>query len=53
MLVLDAQTSGGMLITVKPEDSDSMIKELKESGYSESCVVGEIVERGEKSVYIK
>ena len=52
MLVLDAQTSGGLLMTVKSEDVDEIVKELKNSGYPSTCAVGEVKARTEKSVYI-
>jgi len=53
MLVFDAQTSGGILMATKPEDIDSIIKELKEAGYPESCVVGEVIERKDRSVFVR
>lgn len=52
MLVLDAQTSGGLLMAVKPEDQDSTIEELKQAGYPESCIVGEVLEREKESVIV-
>ena len=52
MLVLDAQTSGGLLMTVKTDDVKNIIEELKQSGYPSSCVVGEVVPRSNKSVYV-
>lgn len=52
MLVLDAQTSGGLLMTVKAEDVNDIIKELIQSGYPSSCVVGEVLDQDDKSVYI-
>lgn len=53
MLVLDAQTSGGLLMAVKPKDVDGVIKELKHLGYPKSCIVGEVLDRRKKSVYIR
>lgn len=52
MLVLDAQTSGGLLMSVKPQDVDGIVKELKQSGYPQSCVVGDVLDQDDKSVYI-
>lgn len=52
MLVLDAQTSGGLLMAVKPGDVDDIIEELKNSGYPSSCVVGQAMGRSDKSVYV-
>jgi len=52
MLVLDAQTSGGLLMSVKQEDVDGIIEELKFHGYPDTCVVGEVIKRNDKSVYV-
>ena len=52
MLVLDAQTSGGLLMSVKPENVKNIIEELKQSGYPSTCVVGEVTSRKAKSAYI-
>ncbi|MEZ5194878.1 MAG: AIR synthase-related protein [Bacteroidales bacterium] len=52
MLVLDAQTSGGLLMAVKPKDVDGVIDELKHLGYPKGCIVGEVLDRNKKSVYI-
>jgi len=52
MLVLDAQTSGGLLMAVKPEDQDSIIEELKQAGYPDTTEVGSVLERSEKSVFV-
>lgn len=52
MLMFDAQTSGGILMSVKPEKADSILEELKQVGYPESCVVGEVLKHKDKSVYI-
>ncbi len=46
MLLLDAQTSGGMLICCKANDADAMISELKKAGFTHSVRIGEVVERG-------
>ncbi len=43
MLVMDAQTSGGLLICCPPENALRMIDELKHAGYAHSKVIGEAV----------
>lgn len=52
MLVLDAQTSGGLLMAVKPGDADTVLEELKKSGHLQSAVVGEVMTREKKSVFV-
>ncbi|MCB2220552.1 MAG: selenide, water dikinase SelD [Bacteroidetes bacterium] len=52
MLVLDAQTSGGLLMAVKPDKADDAINALIESGYPVSTIVGEVIKRNNQSVYV-
>ncbi|MEZ5148545.1 MAG: selenide, water dikinase SelD [Bacteroidales bacterium] len=52
MLVLDAQTSGGLLMAVKPKDAEAVVEQLKKSGYPNSAIVGEVIPRRNKSVYV-
>lgn len=52
MLVLDAQTSGGLLISIKAKDADDLVRELKNSGYPCSSIIGEVVAQKDKPVYI-
>ena len=42
MFLVDAQTSGGILMCVKQEDADDVLQELKSSGYPASSVIGEV-----------
>ena len=42
ILCYDAQTSGGLLISVKEKDVRQLLKLLKEEGFNESQVVGKI-----------
>jgi len=52
MLVLDAQTSGGLLMAVKPQKVDGVLAELTKTGLKQTAIVGDVLERQEKSVYI-
>ncbi len=52
MLLFDAQTSGGLLMSVKSHDAENVLSELKAGGYLLSSVVGEVLESKTKSVYI-
>jgi len=42
-LLFDPQTSGGLLASVPRENSERALDRLKESGYGDSSVIGEIV----------
>ena len=52
MLLYDAQTSGGLLMSAKPKDVDNIINELKVNGYPVSAVVGEVLARSNKSIFV-
>ena len=42
MLLYDAQTSGGLLISVREKDSREALSLLKEAGFTASAIVGRI-----------
>jgi len=52
MMIADAQTSGGLLISVPASEANSLISELKEAGegYSE---VGKVINKTDKFVYVE
>lgn len=51
MLLLDAQTSGGLLMAVKQKDMNAVLNELINSGYEKASIVGEVTGRKSKPVY--
>jgi selenide,water dikinase len=52
MLLLDAQTSGGLLMAAKPKDVQHILNDLKSAGYPFSAVVGEVIPRSDKSIFV-
>lgn len=52
MLLLDAQTSGGLLICCNKNDVNDMIKDLSEAGYPKAVIVGSVIEKGNKHLVI-
>ena len=52
MLLADAQTSGGLLISIAAEKADSLIADLKQAGETFS-IIGKVIDKAEKSVYVK
>jgi selenide,water dikinase len=52
MLLLDAQTSGGMLICCHLDSIEKMTKELIDAGYSATTVIGEVITKEEKDVIV-
>lgn len=43
MLLLDAQTSGGLLVCVKPDVVQQVVNEFKQNGFKLTAVVGEVL----------
>lgn len=53
MLLLDAQTSGGLLVCVKPDVAQNVVEEFIQSGFKDSQIVGKVLEKtGEDSVVV-
>lgn len=48
----DAQTSGGLLISVNPKDALKLLERLKSEGYEYSSVIGLVKEKDEKSLIV-
>ena len=53
MIAMDAQTSGGLLISVPPEVSENVLSDLHKAGLSQSAVIGKVTEKREKYLYLK
>ena len=52
LMFCDAQTSGGLLISVGPENVDKLTKNLDFNGISNYAVIGEMTSRKESSLHI-
>ena len=52
LLGYDPQTSGGLLCTINSEDVDNAIKELNKLELK-SAIIGEIIDKKDKSIYIE
>jgi selenide,water dikinase len=48
----DPQTSGGLLVSLPPENAAALVKDLKENSGIDAAIVGEIRPRGEASIEI-
>ena len=48
----DAQTSGGLLLTVPDENLDAVMETLEETGAPCAVIIGKTTERRDKSVYV-
>lgn len=52
MLAFDAQTSGGLLISVRSDNENSILRDLKDAGLDNSTVIGYVKDHGKKYLYI-
>lgn len=49
----DAQTSGGLLISVPAARADDLVKSVRAKGATAACVVGEVTEMGDKALVLR
>jgi selenide, water dikinase len=49
-LTCDAQTSGGLLISVAEADADALLADLTAAGVADAAVVGRVLEEGSKRI---
>jgi selenide,water dikinase len=52
LVLCDAQTSGGLLMSVPSSKVPELLKALSQRGVDEAKVVGEVVERGERELEV-
>jgi len=52
MAACDAQTSGGLLISVRESDASDLLRELKESGHPEAAIIGVVEAKQNVSLVI-
>jgi selenide,water dikinase len=51
-LIFDPQTSGGLLISVAPEDAEALLEELHSSLNTPCNIVGKVIEKADKALYL-
>jgi selenide,water dikinase len=49
----DAQTSGGLLISVAADRAAVLVENLQRRGAGAACIIGEVVERGEVALIVR
>ena len=52
-LVFDAQTSGGMLISVSESRSEELVRHVRDQGAEAACVVGEVLPQQDVALVIR
>ena len=53
LILFDAQTSGGLLISVPQTEADALLKSLHEQGVKEATIIGEVLEQPRGKIVIK
>lgn len=52
ILLFDAQTSGGLFMCAPRDKASEMVEKLKQAGYPATAVIGKVIEKGEKAVFV-
>lgn len=52
MIFFDAQTSGGLLISISPETANEFLKELHENGVKDAAIIGEVIPEESKKIKV-
>ncbi len=52
IVLFDAQTSGGLLISVEDRDAERLLSDMKENGVSDASIIGEVVEEPKRKILI-
>jgi len=52
MLLCDAQTSGGLLMCVTPQNAGRIVNKLRDAGYPSSMVIGEVFDKTDKDIVV-
>ncbi len=52
LMFCDAQTSGGLLISMNEKDAREYVKRVEELTYGYACVIGSIIPRGDKPLIV-
>lgn len=53
MLLVDAQTSGGLLFSLPSEQGDALVAKLHAAGLKEAAVIGKISQKGEGRIAVR
>ncbi len=52
LILCDAQTSGGLLLTVPKETANNLLSQLKADGITDAAIVGKFLDRGEGMISV-
>ncbi len=49
-LLVDPQTSGGLLVSLPAEEAERALNQLHEAGVPNACLIGQVIPRGDKGI---
>lgn len=52
-ILYDPQTSGGLLICISPDDSGIFLEKLREDGYLQAAIMGEVVKKSSNPLIVR
>jgi selenide,water dikinase len=52
LMFSDAQTSGGLLISMNEKDAIEYVKRVQDLTYGYACVIGSIIPRGDRPIIV-
>jgi len=53
LMICDAQTSGGLLFTIKQSEKESVLKKLHEAGITNAKCIGNCLSKGSGKIFVK
>lgn len=53
MIAFDAQTSGGLLMSVSPDKAEAILNDLHKAGLTSSVIIGEVIEFQGKYIHLE
>lgn len=53
LVLCDAITSGGLLVSLPEEEAEQYVFALKEQGLSHAAIIGKVIEKKDKLIYVK
>lgn len=53
LVLCDAITSGGLLVSLPEEEAEKYVDALKEQGLNHAAIIGKVIEKKDKLIYVK
>jgi selenide, water dikinase len=53
LILADAITSGGLLVSLEKDEAEAYVRQLHEAGITDSAIIGEVIEKKDKTIYVR